>query len=157
MSRYCGDDPDLQALDAEFERAWGYKCLEIAPSWRKCNNSPRKPEERREQVMIQVPNIRELNLRPIDQGLNVGRECHYVESERRGTLEGRVDRVIDTRKCWTDETRRNLERDMKNDRESLPSLKAVGLLDSFEARTETLLTSGIKGRLPFSTMVGSHW
>jgi hypothetical protein len=31
----------LRALDAQFEPMWGYKCLDIAPTWRKHNKMER--------------------------------------------------------------------------------------------------------------------
>ena len=147
----------MQALDAEYERVWGFKCLEVAPTWRKRNHRPREPEERPAQPITHAQNNREFSLRPIDPGGNLGRDCHHTQSDRRGSIDGRNDRDVDVRQNRTDDARRGGDGDMKNDRESLPSLKAVGLLDSFGARTETALTNGMKGWPPFSATAGIHW
>lgn len=74
----------MHDLDKQFESMWGYKCLEIAPTWREHNREARNLEER-----PQTPDMSELRLRRASVG-----------SKREGG-----------------------ER-------TLPSLKAVGLLNS---------------------------
>lgn len=34
----------MRSLDAQFESMWGYKCLDIAPTWRKHNRMERARE-----------------------------------------------------------------------------------------------------------------
>lgn len=85
LSRYCLEDPDMRALDTQFDSMWGYKCLEIAPTWRSHNRIARGLEEK-----STTPNMSELSLRRDAGGSREGGERTLPSLKAVGLLDSRL-------------------------------------------------------------------
>ena len=128
VSRYLKDDPTMISVDSDFETVWGWRACEISETWRQ-HNEARKLEAGQSLKRIAAGG---------SSTQTIGR--HLSELRVRGPPAGTsssssivpADDLDDSpRQPSTSITSRFQE---DSDGRTLPSLKAVGLLDSFESR-----------------------
>lgn len=127
VSRYFKDNPTMLSVDTDFETVWGWRACEISETWRK-HNEARKLEAGQSQKKAAAG------------GNSIGR--HLSELRVRGPIAATsssssivpVDDADDLHQP-SSSTASMFPRD--SERRTLPSLKAVGLLDSFESRRTT--------------------
>jgi len=124
VSRYFKDNPTMLSVDTDFETVWGWRACEISETWRQ-HNEARKLEAGESQRRITAGG---------GSGQTIGR--HLSELKIRGPAAITsstivpADDVEDSRPSSSSITSRFPEGSGR----TLPSLKAVGLLDSFETR-----------------------
>ena len=123
VSRYFKDNPTMISVDADFETVWGWRACEISETWRN-HNEARKLEAAQPQKRITAGGT---------SSQTMGR--HLVELKSRGSSATTstivpVDDVDDPRQPSSSSSRYPDDPGKR----TLPSLKAVGLLDSFETR-----------------------
>jgi len=118
----------MLSVDSDFETVWGWKACEISETWR-MHNSARKLEAAQSQRRITAG---------ISSGQTIGR--HLSDPKVRGPLATTAsivaaDDADDSHQSSSSTASRFAD---DSGRRTLPSLKAVGLLDSFEtSRTST--------------------
>ena len=130
VSRYFKDNPTMISVDADFETVWGWRACDISETWRK-HNEARKLEAGQSQKRIAAGG---------SSSQSIGK--HLSELKSRGPTATTstivpVDDLDDPRQSSSSSSSRYPD---DPGRRTLPSLKAVGLLDSFETRrtnTET--------------------
>jgi hypothetical protein len=114
----------MLSVDTDFETVWGWRACDISETWRQ-HNEARKLEAGQPQKRITVGGT---------SGQTIGR--HLSELKTRGPTATTssivpVDDADDSHQPSSSRPSRFTE---DSDRRTLPSLKAVGLLDSFEGR-----------------------
>jgi len=128
VSRYFKDNPTMISVDADFETVWGWKACEISETWRK-HNEARKLEAGQSQKRIAAGG---------SSSQAIGRHLTELKSRGPSATRSTIVPIDDTDPRQPSSSSRYRPDD--SDGRSLPSLKAVGLLDSFEIRrtnTET--------------------
>lgn len=132
VSRYFKDNPTMISVDADFETVWGWRACEISETWRK-HNEARKLEAGQSQKKITDGSSsqtfgRHLSVEPMPRGPPSVTTTSTIVP---------VDDVDDSHQPPPS----RLPDD--SSRRTLPSLKAVGLLDSFETRRTNTETRSI--------------
>ena len=118
VSRYFKDNQTMISVDAEFETVWGWRACEISETWRNHNESQKLEAGQTQKELISRGS----------SGRTIGRPGAI-------SLSSSIVLVDDS-----DNSPRQSSSSMAprhpgdSDRLTLPSLKAVGLLDSFESR-----------------------
>ena len=129
VSRYFKDNPTMISVDADFETVWGWRACEISETWRK-HNEARKLEAGQSQKRITAGG---------SSSQTIGRHLtpRISELKPRGPTSATTSTTstivhVDD----VDDPRQPSSSRYPDDpgRRTLPSLKAVGLLDSFETR-----------------------
>lgn len=124
VSRYFRDNPAMLSIDREFETVWGWKACEISETWRR-HNDARKLEAGQSQKRITAGG---------SSGQTIGRHLSFrgpppVTSSSSSIVP--ADDVDDPHQPSSSIASRHSG---DSDRRTLPSLKSVGLLDSFDNR-----------------------
>ena len=113
------------SVDSDFETVWGWRACEISETWRK-HNEARKLEAGQSQKKITAGG---------SSGQTIGR--HLSDLKIRGPSAATSSSIVpaddadDSHQPSSSIATRYPD---DSDRRTLPSLKAVGLLDSFETR-----------------------
>lgn len=126
VSRYFKDNPTMITVDNEFETVWGWKACEISETWRQ-HNEARKLEAGQTKKITAGGSSSQ----------SIGR--HLGELTIRGppvatASSSSIAPVDDPDDSPRQQSSSTTSRYPESDRRTLPSLKAVGLLDSFENR-----------------------
>lgn len=133
VSRYFKDNPTMISVDAEFETVWGWRACDISETWRQ-HNEARK---------LEAGQTRKITAGP-SSGQTIGR--HLGELRIRApaatttitTASSSSSSIVpaddsdDSPRQQSSSIPTRFPED--SDRRTLPSLKAVGLLDSFDNR-----------------------
>jgi hypothetical protein len=120
VSRYFREDATMASIDTEFETVWGWKACEISETWR-MHNDARKLEAGQSQKRITT------------RGSSIGRHLSEVRTLGPSSTSSIVpldDSDDPPQQSSSAPSRLHKESDSR----TLPSLKAVGLLDTFEPR-----------------------
>lgn len=114
----------MLSVDTDFETVWGWRACEISETWRN-HNEARKLEAGQSQKKLTTGGT---------SGQTIGRHLSELRTRGPSTTTSTivpVDDVDDSRQPSSSKPSRFAD---DSERRTLPSLKAVGLLDSFEAR-----------------------
>lgn len=133
VSRYFKDNPTMISVDADFETVWGWKACEISETWRN-HNEARKLEAGQSQRRIAAGG---------SSSQTIGRHLSELKMRGPSATTSTVISADDADDSHQPSTSVPSIFSDDSDRRTLPSLKAVGLLDSFDTRrtnTETRST-----------------
>jgi len=130
VSRYFKDNPTMISVDSEFETVWGWRACEISETWRR-HNEARKLEAGQSQKRITASG---------STGQTIGRHLGElrIQGPTAATPSSSSSSIVpaddsdDSPHQPSSAIASRFHEDL--DRRTLPSLKAVGLLDSFENR-----------------------
>lgn len=127
VSRYLKENPTMLKVDSEFETVWGWRACEISETWRK-HNDARKLEAGQTQKKITAGG---------SSSQTIGRHFTFrpppvttIPSSTSSSIVP-VDDMDDSHQPSSSTGSRYPD---DSERRTLPSLKSVGLLDSFDNR-----------------------
>lgn len=137
VSRYFKDNPTMLDVDREFETVWGWRACEISETWR-MHNETRK---------LEAGQTRKITAGP-SSGQTIARHLSFQGPPTLATSSSSsssivpADDVDDSHQHSSSISPRYSD---DSERRTLPSLKSVGLLDSFDNRRSS---SDLRSALP---------
>lgn len=123
VSRYFKDNPTMLAVDSDFETVWGWKACEISETWRK-HNEARKLEAEQTRKVTGGPS----------SGQAIGRHLSFRGPPPITSSSSSIVQADDTDDSHLPPSSITSRYPEDSARRTLPSLKSVGLLDSFDNR-----------------------
>jgi len=124
VSRYFKDNPAMLSIDRDFETVWGWKACEISETWRR-HNEARKLEAGQSQRSITAGGF---------SGQTIGRHLSFRGPPPRTSSSSSIVPADDADDPPQPSSSTAARYPDDSDRRTLPSLKSVGLLDSFDNR-----------------------
>jgi len=137
VSRYFKENPTMISVDTEFETVWGWRACDISETWRK-HNDARK---------LEAGQTRKTTIGP-SSGQTIGRHLGELRIQAPAATSTTITTASSSSSSIvpaddSDDSPHQQSSSIPtrfpedSDRRTLPSLKAVGLLDSFDNRRTT--------------------
>lgn len=124
VSRYFRENPAMLSIDRDFETVWGWRACEISETWRR-HNEARKLEAGQSQKKITAGG---------SSGQTIGRHLSFRGPPPPTSSSSSIVQADDADDSHQPSSSMTSRYPDDSERRTLPSLKSVGLLDSFDNR-----------------------